>query len=294
LLSYLGIGQQVVKDSGGTQASLRGADLKDSGGVTSARPVRQAVAVPSQRPALVYAFSIAGTGRYGAGCAPGMGLLQLIHCILNEKGDRTVKIARLLLLVVSFIYCGVSYAESGSAVESIQQRISSADEKFQQALVNTPEKEMDVALFFTNDVSLGHLKRSLRNIPLTVKGFLHGTPSYGGGYSLGPGETLDQAIASYNRDHLHFLKERMQMEDKMFATETDEEARKALISHRKESEEMISDFKRRGIRIIGLDLYGKIKEISTFKEKNSFVRAIELKENGEPQSAILPPDTSSE
>ncbi len=201
-----------------------------------------------------------------------------------------MKIGKPLLLIVSFIYSGASYAESGSAVPSTQQRITSAYEKFQQALVKAPEKEVEAAMFFTNDMSLEQLQMSLRNVPLTVKGFLHGTPSYGGGYSLSPGETLDQAIANYRLDHLSFLQQRMQIEDRMVATETNEEARKALISHRKEAEQMKADFELRGIRIIGLELHGKIKEMADFKERNLFVQVVELKENGKSQPAILPPN----
>ena len=74
----------------------------------------------------------------------------------------------------------------------------------------------------------------------------------------------------------------------MVATETNEEARKALVQHRKEAEQMASDFDLVGIRVVGLELHGKAKEIAGFKEKNSFVRVIELKEYGKPQSAILP------
>lgn len=201
-----------------------------------------------------------------------------------------MKIGKPLLLIVSLIfYSGVSYAESGSATPATQQRITSAHEKFQQALVNAPEKEVEAAMYFANDMSLEQLRMSLRNVPLTVKGFLHGTPSYGGGYSLSPGETLDQAIANYRRDHLSFLQQRMQMEDRMVATETNEEARKALTSHRKEAEQMTSDLELRGIRVIGLELHGKTNVMADFQERNSFVRVVELKENGKPQPAILPP-----
>lgn len=199
-----------------------------------------------------------------------------------------MKIGKTLLLILSCTYVGVPFAQSDSAVPGIQQRIISAHEEFQQALENAPEKEVEATMFFTNDMALEQLQMSLRNVPLTVKGFLHGTPSYGGGYTLNPGETLDQAIANYRRDHLGFLRQRMQLEDRMAATESNEEARKALIPHRKEAEQMESDFELRGIRVIGLELHGKAKEMAGFKEKNSFVRVIELKKDGKPQLAILP------
>ena len=80
------------------------------------------------------------------------------------------------------------------------------------------------------------------------------------------------------------------MEDRMIATETNEEARKALTSHRKEAEQMKADFEMKGIRVIGLEIHGKIKEMADFKERNSFVQVVELKENGKPLPAILPPN----
>jgi hypothetical protein len=170
----------------------------------------------------------------------------------------------------------------------MEERILSAKAKFQSVLSETPQKKVDAIAFFTNDMSLEDVKAALRNTPLVVKGFRHGTQSYGGGYIFKQGEMLEEAMLNYRRDHLLFIQTRMDTEDRMIVAETNIDLRKALISHRAEAGQMKADFNEKGIRIIGLEVYGHAKDIGAFAEKNPFVRVIELKEKGKPQPAILP------
>ncbi|AKM78699.1 MAG: hypothetical protein UY19_C0008G0058 [Candidatus Wolfebacteria bacterium GW2011_GWA2_47_9b] len=171
---------------------------------------------------------------------------------------------------------------------SMEARILSAKEKFQSTLSETPQKKVDAIAFFTNDMSLEDVKIAIRNTSLEVKGFRHGTQSYGGGYILKQGETLEEAVSNYQRDHLLFIQKRLDDEDRMIVAEKDDNLRKALITHRTEADQMKTDFKKRGIRVVGVEVYGQAKDINTFAGENPFVRVIELKEKGKPQSAILP------
>lgn len=199
-----------------------------------------------------------------------------------------MKLGMMALYGILFSACSVSMAASTAKTTDIQQRIASAHEKFEQALLNAPEQEVEATMFFTNDMSLEHLQTALRNGPLKVKAFHHGTSSYAGGYALKPGESLDEAIGNYRRDHVSFLKKRMEIEERMIAKETDEKTRKTLFSHRREAEQMVADFDLRGIRVVGMAFHGKAKDLADFKERNSFVRVIELQESGKPQPAIIP------
>lgn len=194
-----------------------------------------------------------------------------------------MKFAKVLLLSMLLIAPVVSFA-----IPPIDVRIEQANAGFAQVLKNTPEKEVHVAVFFTNDISLQDIRMALSYSPLAVKGFRHGTQFYSGGYSLKQGETLDEAVANYPRDHLFFLQKRMEMEDKMLVTATNAELRNAITTHRKEADQMKADFDKNGIRVVGVEVAGRAMDIQGFKDKNAFVRVIELKENGKPQPAIVP------
>lgn len=194
-----------------------------------------------------------------------------------------------MLRVLVVLVIGVFFANQFAYAVPASERIGIAKAQFQDVLTKTPEKEVRVTAFFTNDMSLENVRDALRNSPnLVLKGFRHGTQSYAGGYGLKSGETVDEAIVNYRRDHLFFLEKRMEMEDQMPSMATDVNLQKAIIAHRKESEQMRVDFEERGLRIIGVELYGKAKHIGNFKDETPFVRVIELKEDGKPQSAILP------
>lgn len=188
-----------------------------------------------------------------------------------------------LLLLCSLVLPIASYSAS-----SIEERILLAHDRFNQVLKKTPDKVIEVTAFFTNDITLDNLRIELQKVPLEIKGFRHGTQSYGGGYSLGANETLDEAVENYRRDHALFIEKRMGIEDNLLSTETDEGLRLALIKHRKEAEQMKQDFDERGLRIIGVELHGKARDIQNFKDEHGFVRVIEVVEKGKPQSAILP------
>lgn len=193
---------------------------------------------------------------------------------------------RFTKVILSFLLLIIPLATFG--ISPVETRIAQANESFEQILKNSPEKEVRVAVFFTNDLSLEEVRVAITRSVFALKGFRHGTQSYSGGYSLRKGETLDEAIVNYRRDYLFFLQKRMETEDKMLTTETNEDLRNAIITHRKEADQMKADFEKNGIRIIGIEVAGRAHNINEFKEQNSFVRVIELHENVKPQPAIVP------
>lgn len=191
-------------------------------------------------------------------------------------------------IVTLLFLCSLALPVTSYSASSAEERILLAHERFNQVLQKTPDKVIEATVFFTNDITLENLRTELQNVPLKVKGFRHGTQSYSGGYSLNLNETLDEAVENYRRDHALFIEKRMGIEDNLLSTETDEGLRLALIKHRKEAEQMKQDFDERGLRIVGVELHGKARDIQNFKDEHGFVRVIEVVEKGKPQSAILP------
>ncbi|MDO8604754.1 MAG: hypothetical protein Q7K40_05185 [bacterium] len=194
-----------------------------------------------------------------------------------------MRFTKALLLLASLIFPFTSFA-----IPPVDVRIAEAGAGFAQVLKDSPEKEVEVAAFFTNDMTLKDVRTAFINSNVTIKGFRHGTQSYSGGYSLKQGETLDEAMVNYPRDHLFFLQKRMEIEDRAVVTETNVELRNAMVAHRKEADQMKADFDKNGISVVGVEVSGRARDIEDFKNKNSFVRVIELKQNGKPQPAIVP------
>lgn len=194
-----------------------------------------------------------------------------------------MKYIKVLFFSILLIFPAISFAAPSDVA-----RVAKADADFAQALKNTPDKEVSAVAFFNNDMSPQDVRMAFYNTPLVVKGFRHGTQFYSGGYSLKSGETLDEAIVNYNRDHLFFLQKRMETEDKMLATETNAELRNAMVAHRKEADQMKADFEKNGIRVVGVEVVGRLRDMQDFKGRTPFVRVIELKETGKKQPAIVP------
>lgn len=189
----------------------------------------------------------------------------------------------LLYCVLFAVFSQFAYAEV-----SVEARVAAADEKFNQVVKTEPQKEVHVIMFFSNDMKLSDVQEKFRVSGFDIKGFRHGTQSYSGGYGISTGETFEQAIVNYERDHLFFLQTRVLAEEKMLTTKMDDQLRKAIVSHQKEAQQMKLDFQTHGLRIIGIELVGRAQALDTFKENNSFIRVVELKDQDAPQSAILP------
>lgn len=172
---------------------------------------------------------------------------------------------------------------------AIERRIAAAKEDFRQTALLTPEKRINAAIFFSNDMPLEQLRTLLvSERHLEIRGFRHGTQEYSGGYTIASGETIDQAIASYKRDHNLFLQRRIELEDKMAIKETDPARREAFAMHRRDAEQMQADFQAHGIRVVGLEVAGRAMDIQRLYAENKFIRVVEVTTVGKPQPAVLP------
>jgi len=191
-----------------------------------------------------------------------------------------------LLGVVAFLAVGIGHVQAQDA--AFEQRIVSAQEKFASVLTQNPQQTVSAAIFFTNDMSIAQIKEAIGGERFSIKAFRHGTQSYSGGYMLNSGETLDQAMNSYVRDHVLFLTRRMQMENRLLNTEKDPKLLEAVSADLRAAVQMKADFDRHGLRIIGIDVVGSAADLQSFKTRRPFVRGIELKEDGRPQPSIVP------
>ncbi len=169
---------------------------------------------------------------------------------------------------------------------SDSERTLTAETQFQNVLSETPEKEVNVAVSFTNEITLETIRGALLDSLVTPKSFRHVTQSDSGGYGLKPGETIDEAIVNYRKQHQFFLEKRIEVENEMVKETTDEDFHKAVIAKNKETKKMKGNFSEDGLRITGVELYGEAEAIQNFMNKNSFVRVIELLEDGKKQSTI--------
>ena len=193
-------------------------------------------------------------------------------------------------IVVGLVFASVALPIFAGNL-SQDERIATAQEEFRKVVTQTPQKDVRAITFFTNDVDLEDVLRTTSKTPLAVKGFYHGNATGGGGYSLREGETLNEATINYRRDHIFFLNKRIEMQKNMLEIEDekqDDSFKKAVNQSIREAKQAIVDFEKNGLRIIGVELQGPAVQVQEFKDKNLFVRIIELKRNGRPQPAILP------
>ena len=202
---------------------------------------------------------------------------------------RTVCLAVVLVAIFSALAQAQDLPTSQPRTAASQaQRIANANQEFATALRDTPNKRASVAIFFASDMPAERLRMTLSTEPFRVKAFRHGTAFYSGGYTLADGESLDQAISNYRRDHNMFLRERMRLEEGLAAKESDPELRKAYEEHRKEADHMLQDYEANGLRIVGIEIEGSIRDIDNFRQRSGFVRMVEITRPGVPQPAIVP------
>jgi len=194
--------------------------------------------------------------------------------------NQTGRLTTLILLL--------AFATSCLAQSQPSRRISEAQESFQLTLLSKPEEKVNAALFFSESMFLVRLKEVLAHTTLEIRAFRHGTQSYSGGYTFSAGESVEQAIANYSRDHSLFLQKRLELEDRMATTAQNYIESAAFESHRREAEQMQADYQANGIRVIGIEVAGAAKDIAAFQQENAFVRVIELTYRGVPQPAMIP------
>jgi len=172
--------------------------------------------------------------------------------------------------------------------EDMGQRVRSAASEFREAVRNRPNQSARAVAYLTNSMGVREVQARVPR-GLAIRGFRHGSEINSGGYTLAPGESVDDAVASYERDHSLFLAVRSeQMRSLLEAEPGDEGMATAVQEGLRLNQQREDDFYQHGLRIIGVELEGRLRDMEQFRSSNGFVRVIELRDENKARPAILP------
>lgn len=170
----------------------------------------------------------------------------------------------------------------------IRQRIARSQAQFNDFARNFPEKETTVMASFTRPMEIEEVVASARALRLSIAGFLHGSATHSGGYTLQPGELVENAIAQYRRDAAFFTDEDIRINDEVVTSVTDKEVQNALRERRVDLLARKQELDRVGLKILGVEVRGKGADLSKFQSANTFVRVLEI-QDGARKNAAIPP-----
>ena len=178
----------------------------------------------------------------------------------------------------------------GNPKSVIQQRIEPAKSEFQQQIDNFPDREIVVTASFTRSMPIGDVVERASLHQLSIVGFRHGSVSHSGGYTLAPGESLEDAIVQYQHDAVFFTDQDLRNTESLMMTVADEAVRRALQERRAELSRRSQELKKVGLKILGVDLRGSGRDLQAFLQNNGIVRVLEVQHGSRRDAAILPTD----
>lgn len=189
---------------------------------------------------------------------------------------------------------GESFAgESSNRTElkaAVQERVLEANRIFQETIAAFPEQEHAVTVSFTRSLPLKKAVEKAIARGLQVEGFRHGDATHSGGYTIAPGQPLDDAMADYEVQIPQFLDQHLTNIKRMLSTVSDPELRAALQQSRREFIRQKKAYQKQGMQVIGLDLRGNGRDLEQFQQTDSSVRVMELRSESRRNAAILPAD----
>lgn len=200
-------------------------------------------------------------------------------------------IKKYTLLIVMFFALTSNVLAFGKNT-AIPDRVKFAKQEFQKLVLEKPHKEIQATIYFIEQIALSEVQKSLNNRRFDVTGFKHGTQYGSGGYNLPSNESLENAFSNYSRDHLAFLKIRLKISENIIADNKDDEVFLSVISdHQKKTQYIIDDISKNGLRIVGIDVKGKVLILNDFMSEHAFVRLVEERQRGDKKPVIIPNQT---
>jgi hypothetical protein len=160
--------------------------------------------------------------------------------------------------------------------------------EFADLVQNDPHANVVAALYFMDEMPADDVVNSLHEGHLQVRSFSHGTSTSSGGYILQDGETVEEAVTAYKRDHGSFLDLEVEQLRQMIASERNQELREAFKTRQQEVIQRRGDFNAKGLSIIAVEVRGQAYEIDRYRQVHGFVRVVEIKKPNVPQPAIPP------
>ncbi len=181
-----------------------------------------------------------------------------------------------------------SRSEANAVAAGVQQRVARSQAAFDEFVRNFPDQETTVLASFVRPMDIEEAVASARVHGLDITGFRHGSSPHSGGYTLAPGEVLDNAIAQYRHDASFFTNEDIRNTDEMIANVADKEVQQALRERRANLLVRKQELDRVGLKILGVEVRGKGAELSNFQKANTFVRVLEIQDGARKNAAISP------
>lgn len=173
---------------------------------------------------------------------------------------------------------------------AVQERIAEANRTFREAVTAFPEAEQAVTISFTQSLPLGVAVEKALIQGFQVEGFRHGDETHSGGYTIAPGQSLDDAIADYEAQIPQITDQHLANVTRMLRSVSDPELRASLQQSRREFLRQKKALQKQGLQVIGLDLRGKGRALEHFQQTDSSVRVVELRSGSRRNAAILPTD----
>ena len=109
--------------------------------------------------------------------------------------------------------------------------------------------------------------------------------------ALGPSfvlQRLEDAMTKYEASIPAFIEQHLINIEGLLQRESDEESRAALQQSHRELLQQQEEYKREGLRVMGIALRGKGRGLERFQRADSSIRVIELRRRNHRESAILP------
>lgn len=174
----------------------------------------------------------------------------------------------------------------------IQNRIENANSTFRDRVEKFPDQNLSVTTSLRRSMPIWEVVSAAQQHGLTIEGFRHGDASQSGGYTMTPGESVEDAVRQYEYDMEYFSRMDLQYTYKMLQDVNSDIERRALNRRKEDILARQQKYNNEGLKILGIDLHGKAESLDTFATETGegFVRVMEIRESERRNAAILPAD----
>lgn len=174
-----------------------------------------------------------------------------------------------LLFAAAIFSASSAYAEQPSMPDALS-------EKFSDILLANPGAYVQVILHMRHEVPLKGISQMFESSSVFVKSLRHRSLAGEGGYGVGEGEALSEVVKNYERDHLHFLEERLNDEQKMLDSIQQPGLRKAILSHIETAKRAKSEHQKKGLQVTHIAVTGSAEAVQDVVRRTPAVSHIEM------------------
>lgn len=196
-------------------------------------------------------------------------------------------------LVVSAQYQtqgSTALATTNATQPSVASRIEKANEEFASALASDPDRPIAILASFRTTKAAADVVTEARAYGLRIEGFRHSDIAGSGGYTMKPGETVEQALSQYEYDRKFFTEQHITEADQLLTQTGDSNQKQVLQSDRELLLERQKRFRVEPLMVVGIDLFGPPRVLSEYSKARPYVRVMEIKTGTRINAAIRPQD----